>query len=387
MKDKLERRFKVLKEVSIFNQSDDDTIAEIAKALSYYKFDPDVTIFRKDEMGDAMFIIESGSVKVHDGDYVFSVLREDDVFGEYYLVDSQKRSASITTLEETELLRIDQDTFFRLMASNINITKGILKSSIGRLRNMNLIEEELAGKNKEIERQKSELADMNATKDKFFSIIAHDLRGPLGTIMSFFDFLNSSINDLEKKEIIELVKSIHESTDRLLRLLDNLLQWSRVQTGQLTSHKENFDIRPVVDSNLELLQFNAKEKGIYLFSEIEKPLKVFADKNMISTVIRNLIGNAIKFTPSDGKIWVSASEHDSFAHVRVHDTGIGIDKENMDKLFRIDVKHSTPGTNEEKGTGLGLNLCKDFVEKNGGQITVKSTPGKGTVISFTVPKK
>ncbi|MCF8229367.1 MAG: cyclic nucleotide-binding domain-containing protein [Bacteroidales bacterium] len=387
MKDKLERRFKVLKEVSIFNQSDDDTIAEIAKALSYYKFDPDVTIFRKDEMGDAMFIIELGSVKVHDGDYVFSVLREDDVFGEYYLVDSQKRSASITTLEETELLRIDQDTFFRLMASNINITKGILKSSIGRLRNMNLIEEELAGKNKEIERQKSELADMNATKDKFFSIIAHDLRGPLGTIMSFFDFLNSSINDLEKKEIIELVKSIHESTDRLLRLLDNLLQWSRVQTGQLTSHKENFDIRPVVDSNLELLQFNAKEKGIYLFSEIEKPLKVFADKNMISTVIRNLIGNAIKFTPSDGKIWVSASEHDSFAHVRVHDTGIGIDKENMDKLFRIDVKHSTPGTNEEKGTGLGLNLCKDFVEKNGGQITVKSTPGKGTVISFTVPKK
>ncbi|MDZ7743289.1 MAG: cyclic nucleotide-binding domain-containing protein [Bacteroidota bacterium] len=213
MKDKMERRFRVLKEVSIFKESDDETIAEIAAALAYYKFDAGSTVFYKDEMGDAMFIIESGSVKVHDGEYVFSVLKEDDVFGEYYLIDSQKRSASVTTMEETELLRIDQETFYRLIAGNIEITKGILKSSIGRLRQMNLIEEELAARNREIEKQKAELADLNATKDKFFSIIAHDLRGPLGTIMNFFDFsIPQSMTWIRKRSLNWLTAFTNQPT-------------------------------------------------------------------------------------------------------------------------------------------------------------------------------
>ncbi len=385
MKDKMERRFRVLKEVSIFKESDDDTIAEIATALAYYKFDAGSTVFHKDEMGDAMFIIESGSVKVHDGEYVFSVLKEDDVFGEYYLIDSQKRSASVTTMEETELLRIDQETFYRLIAGNIKITKGILKSSISRLRQMNLIEEELAAKNREIEKQKAELADLNATKDKFFSIIAHDLRGPLGTIMNFFDFLNSSIDDLDKKEIIELVNSIHESTDRLLKLLDNLLQWAQVQTGQLTTEQEVFDLRHLIDSNIDLLMINAHEKGVNLSSNLDDRLLVHADKNMIHTVIRNLISNAVKFTGKGGSVWLTATKENDFVKISVHDTGVGIRKESLDKLFRIDIKHSTPGTNDEKGTGLGLNLCKDFVEMNGGEIQAESKPGAGTVISFTLP--
>ena len=385
MKDKIDRRIRVLKEVSIFRESSEDTIAEIAAAMDYYKFDAGITIFHKDELGDAMFIIESGSVKVHDDDYVFSVLHEDDVFGEYYLVDSQKRSASITTLDETELLRIKQDVFYNLIAGNINITRGILRSSVSRLRQMNTIEEELAAKNREIEEQKAELADLNASKDKFFSIIAHDLRGPLGTIMSFFDFLNSSIDDLDKKEIIELVNSIHESTDRLLKLLDNLLQWAQMQTGQLTTEREDFDLRHLIDNNIDLLMINAREKGLSLSNKVQGRFLVHADKNMINTVIRNLISNAIKFTKKGGKVWLTATMDDAFAKISVHDTGVGISKESLEKLFRIDVKHSTSGTNDEKGTGLGLNLCKDFVNMNGGEIHAESAPGKGTVISFSLP--
>ncbi|MCF8234502.1 MAG: cyclic nucleotide-binding domain-containing protein [Bacteroidales bacterium] len=385
--DKLSRRIKVLKQVSIFEETRGETLKIIAEALDYEFLEKDKTIVHKGEIGNAMFIIESGTVKVHDADYIFSVLKEDDVFGEYYLIDSEERSASVTTLEKTELLRINQETFYRLMARDINITRGILKSSVGRLRRMNEVEEELARKNIEIENRKKELLDLNATKDKFFSIIAHDVRSPLGTIISFFEFLNSNVEELDKMEIVDLVKSIYTSTDRLLKLLDNLLQWSRIQTGELQCKPENFDIRSVVLSNIDLLKMNAEKKGINLYSEIDSKTMVNADVNMTNAVLRNLISNGIKFTGQQGSVWVSSKRTNGKIAVSVHDTGIGISKENLKKLFRIDLKHSTPGTEDEKGTGLGLNLCKEFVEKNGGRIKVESKPGEGTVITFTVPLK
>lgn len=385
--DKLSRRIKVLKKVSIFEETREETLKIIAEALDYEFLEKDKTIVHKGDMGNAMFIIESGTVKVHDADYIFSVLKEDDVFGEYYLIDSEERSASVTTLEKTELLRINQETFYRLMSRDINITRGILKSSVGRLRRMNEVEEELARKNIEIENRKKELLDLNATKDKFFSIIAHDVRSPLGTIISFFEFLNSNVEELDKMEIVDLVKSIYASTDRLLKLLDNLLQWSRIQTGELQCKPETFDIRSVVLSNIDLLKMNAEKKGINLYSEIDNKTMVNADVNMINAVLRNLISNAIKFTGQQGSVWVSSKRTNGKIAVSVHDTGIGISKENLKKLFRIDLKHSTPGTEDEKGTGLGLNLCKEFVEKNGGRIKMESKPGEGTVITFTVPLK
>ncbi|MCF8344734.1 MAG: cyclic nucleotide-binding domain-containing protein [Bacteroidales bacterium] len=385
--DKLSRRIKVLKQVSIFEETRGETLKIIAEALDYEFLEKDKTIVHKGEIGNAMFIIESGTVKVHDADYIFSVLKEEDVFGEYYLIDSEERSASVTTLEKTELLRINQETFYRLMARDINITRGILKSSVGRLRRMNEVEEELARKNIEIENRKKELLDLNATKDKFFSIIAHDVRSPLGTIISFFEFLNSNVEELDKMEIVDLVKSIYTSTDRLLKLLDNLLQWSRIQTGELQCKPENFDIRSVVLSNIDLLKMNAEKKGINLYSEIDSKTMVNADVNMTNAVLRNLISNGIKFTGQQGSVWVSSKRTNGKIAVSVHDTGIGISKENLKKLFRIDLKHSTPGTEDEKGTGLGLNLCKEFVEKNGGRIKVESKPGEGTVITFTVPLK
>lgn len=383
--DKLSRRIAVLKNVSIFEETPDDTLVHIAEALSYKLIAKDTTIFHKGEIGDAMFIIESGSVKVHDEDYVFSVLETDDVFGEYYLIDSEERSASITTIEGTELLKIHQDTFYQLMAKNINITRGILKASVGRLRHMNEIEEEIARKKIEIEKQKKELIELNATKDKFFSIIAHDLRSPLGTIISFFEFLNSNVDGLDKTEIIDLVHSIYKSTDRLLKLLDNLLQWSRVQTGQLECKPEEFDLKGIVHANIDLLRMNAEKKDIVLYSEVDDNICVFADHNMINTVIRNLINNALKFTHSGGSVWVTAKKTNGRAEIAVHDTGIGISKETLKKLFRIDLKHTTIGTDEEKGTGLGLNLCKEFIENNNGKIRVESIPGNGTTVKFTLP--
>ncbi len=384
-KDKLSRRIAVLKDVSIFSKTEEETLIHIAEALSYEIHSKGMTLFHKGEMGDAMFIIESGSVKVHDGDHVFSILEADDFFGEYYLIDSEERSASITTLDETELLRINQETFYNLMSRNIGIIKGILKTDIARLRFMNEIEEELASKNDEINRQKVELEELNATKDKFFSILAHDLRSPLGTIISFFEFLNSQIDDLNKHEIVDLVKSIHHSTDRLLKLLDNLLQWSRIQTGHLICQPELFDVKESVDTSIELLEMNSQKKDINLYSEIKESLYVYADINMITTIIRNLISNSIKFSHSGDSVWVSAVHANNAVELSVHDTGIGIAKKSIERLFRLDVKHSTTGTHDEKGTGLGLNLCKEFIELNEGKIDVESEPGKGTIVRITLP--
>jgi two-component system, sensor histidine kinase and response regulator len=387
MKNPHPHRIELLKQVSIFANSDHNTIDQIAQHMVYFSYEKEVCIFNKGEMGDAMFIIDSGSVRVHDGDYVFSVLKMDDVFGEYYLIDTEERSASITTVEKTGLYRIDQHTFYTIMSKNMNIIKGILKNSVGRLRTMNEVEEDLASKNAEIEKQKIELAELNATKDKFFSIIAHDLRSPLGTILSFFDLVDSSISALDKTEIIDLIKGIHGSTENMLKLLDNLLQWSGIQTGQMSLNKELFDVSFSINTSIELFGMNAETKGIQLYSEVPEGQLVFGDTNMVTTVIRNLISNALKFTHKGGKVWVSSEENNDFLQIVISDTGIGIKKENIAKLFRIDTRHTTIGTGNEKGTGLGLNLCQSFIEKNNGTIKVKSEFGKGTSMIISLPKK
>lgn len=384
-KDKISRRIKVLKEVSIFRNSSEILLEHIAGSLNYFLVPASTTIFHKGDMGNDMFIIESGSVKVHDNDYVFSVLKEEEFFGEYYLIDSEKRSASITTIEETELLQISQSTFYELMAGNNMILKEMLVASVGRLRLMNQIEEQLARKNDEIKKQKTELEQINATRDKFFSILAHDLRSPLTTIISLFDLLNNQLGDLSKNEIVDLIKNINSSTNNVLKLLDNLLQWAQLQTGQLKCHITPLNLRVLAGNNINLLKINAERKGVSLFSEIGQDIWVNADENMINTVFRNLISNAIKFTKSDDSIWITAIKKDCFAEITVHDTGVGIPQKKLKDLFRLDVKNSTPGTAEEQGTGLGLNLCKEFVEENGGEIFVKSQAGKGTRVSFTLP--
>ncbi len=390
---KITKRISVLKETNIFSETHEETLKIIAMSLTEYYAKKGEVIVHKGDIGDAMFIIEKGSVKVHDGDYIFSVLKVDQVFGEYYLIDSDVRSASVTALENTELMWINQDTFYFLMAKNINITRGILKASVNRLRQMNVIEEELASKNIKIkkqkdklEKQRQQLTELNATKDKFFSIIAHDLRSPLSTIISFFDFLNSQLDDLDKEEMIGLIQNIHNSTNSLLKLLDNLLQWSSAQTGRIVCEPKKFDLAQVAKANIDFSRMNAERKKIKLFSEIKEKTFVFADENMITTVIRNLISNSLKFTKEEGSVSITAKDTGKFIEVSVIDTGVGIKKESIKKLFRIDVKHTTIGTFQEKGSGLGLILCKEFIENNGGKIRVESEPGKGTTIKFTLPK-
>ncbi len=238
----------------------------------------------------------------------------------------------------------------------------------------------------QIKKIAEELELLNTTKDKFFSIIAHDLRNPFITILGFSDLLLTDYSELSDDEIKFYLEEMKKSAEVSHNLLQNLLQWSRSQTGRIEFHPAEIPLANLVKVNLELLETTATRKGVSIICEMESSIKVFADEDMLNTVIRNLITNAIKFTSTNGKITISAVEQGEFAEISVSDTGVGMDNNVLSNLFRLDVSHTSFGTNSEAGTGLGLILCKEFVEKNGGKIWVESKVGEGSKFSFTLPK-
>jgi signal transduction histidine kinase len=240
--------------------------------------------------------------------------------------------------------------------------------------------------NARVEQQNIELQNLNATKDKFFSILGHDLKSPLNSLSSFSNLLINYFDSLSKEEIQTLAKDLDKSLKNLYSLLDNLLEWARSQTGNINFTPESFDLIGVLNENKDLLRAQASNKGISIVQDKTESMMISAHKHSITTVVRNLVGNAIKFTPTNGQIKIHASENQNETVVAISDTGVGMSEAVMKNLFRIDSKHSTLGTANEKGTGLGLVLCKDFVEKNGGRLWVESTEGKGTTFYFSIQK-
>ena len=240
---------------------------------------------------------------------------------------------------------------------------------------------------KALRESEQHLREANAAKDKFFSIIAHDLKNPLTTMLSGSETLSEFIDYMTKDDMKNFATSINESTRRLYNLLTNLLEWSRSQTGKIEYRPNIVDIEAMVLNVITLLISNAKAKFIELVSEIKPDTTAFCDENLILIVLRNLISNAIKFTDDGGKVIVSANDDGDFITISVADNGVGISPENLAKLFRIDVSYTTKGTQSEAGTGLGLLLCKEFIEQNKGKIWAESEPGKGSTFKFTLPIK
>ncbi|MFC2104844.1 PAS domain S-box protein [Bacteroidota bacterium] len=234
-------------------------------------------------------------------------------------------------------------------------------------------------------RSEQRLRELNATKDKFFSIIAHDLKNPFNDLMGFTQLLALNIDKYDKSKIEQFTQIIHQSSKLAYNLLENLLDWSRSQTGILKFKPEKICINNLVKENIDLLISTAQNKNIQIYSEFDNDLFAFADKNMVRTIIRNLISNAIKYTNQGGYIKINSYCNSNFCELSVSDSGIGISEENITKIFKIDESFSTSGTEKEKGTGLGLILCKEFVEKNKGKLKVQSKPGKGSTFSFTLP--
>ncbi len=238
----------------------------------------------------------------------------------------------------------------------------------------------------EVQKQALELSQLNATKDKFFSMIAHDLRNPFNNIQGLSELILSELQNKNYDNIAEYADYIMQSSKKTFELLENLLEWAKIQTGRLEANPEKFRILSIIRDNASLLNEIASKKEIEISIDEKKNPEVYADKNMIKTIIRNLITNALKFTPSKGKINININEEDEFVRVGITDTGIGIHKEDLQKLFNID-SNNTVKNKEERGSGLGLILCKELIEINNGEIFVESEVGKGSTFYFTVPVK
>jgi len=239
---------------------------------------------------------------------------------------------------------------------------------------------------KEIESQRDRLEKLNITKDKFFYIIAHDLRNPFHSIMGFSDLLIKNYADIDDQTKKEYLGMILESSQYASNLLENLLHWSRTQTESFKYEPSEILIARTIDQNLHILRAYIEKKGLSINSKVDSNAKVYADKNMLDMIVRNLINNAVKFTPRGGKITIKSQDKKDFLAISITDTGIGIKSEDLPKLFHLETFYTTPGTEEESGTGLGLIICNEFVKKNGGEMFVDSKPGKGTTFTFTLPK-
>jgi PAS domain S-box-containing protein len=237
----------------------------------------------------------------------------------------------------------------------------------------------------QLRQQKEELDELNATKDKFFSILAHDLKNPFTSLYSLSQMIDESYHNLEEEDKLLALKRIHNSTELIYNLLENLLTWSKSQSGSIEYAPCKFKLSVPIRENINLYRIFAEKKGVRLRSNVRETCAAYADQLMINTVLRNLINNAIKFTDSGKEVEVNVREEKKFLEVEVKDQGVGISPENLEKLFRIDVKYKTTGTSGEKGTGLGLILCHEFVQKNFGAIWCESELGQGSSFFFTIP--
>jgi len=398
MREKVER-VKFLKNVSLFKDTPEKTLERIAKGMRQVHVEKGKAIFNKGDSMRALYIVISGSLQVHDGEYIFSTFDENDFFGEYSLIDEETRSATVTAIVPSEVYELSYEKFSMFLENEPVLARSMLKGFVQRLRDNNILEERLTRRTLEIqkqkneiiherdelEKQKKELVTLNNTKDKFFSIIGHDLKNPFSTVIGLSELLLDDFDSFEKERLKVFIEQINKFSSNAYALLENLLQWARSQTGKLKLTKNLYNLRDVIEDNIELLSGNAKQKNITLNYPNESAFWNF-DVNMISTVIRNLISNAIKFTHENGQIDIKYEERANKLYVSVADTGMGIAKKDLPKLFKLDINPTTIGTSDEKGTGLGLILCSEFIERHGGEIWAESEPGEGSIFKFYLPE-
>jgi PAS domain S-box-containing protein len=237
----------------------------------------------------------------------------------------------------------------------------------------------------EIKKQNEELSKINAEKDKFFSIIAHDLKSPFQGLLGLTELMLLADEDFTKEELLQYGKDLFKTASNVYKLLENLLQWAMMRKGSVDFTPKVLPISVCVEQNIEVLKQRAAQKGITLINDVSSNESVYADEKMVDTILRNLLSNAVKFTKRNGEVIVRAININSeIVEVSVSDTGIGISEKNVNRLFKIEEKVGSKGTEGEESTGIGLLLCKDFVEKNGGNIWVESVEGAGSTFHFTL---
>jgi len=346
-------------------------------ALAYEKVQDYKTALANQKLyqtfSDSLFNIQStGKIAEIQSKYDFDVAENENVL---LKKENEIKSLAIERQKNRQILLL---IILLIVFGTIVIVLRRLKKN----REINVL---LTAKNEEINLKSQELEKLNWSKDKFFSILAHDLRNPFNSILGSLEILSTEYPRLDETDRLQLIQLTHKSALATNNLLTNLLDWSTIQRGGINLEKDYCDIAPLIQESVNIHQSLASQKEITIDNQILNGEKAFVDKKSILVTFNNLINNAIKFTPPKGKVTISSDLSDGFIHIRIKDTGIGIPPEILRSLFRIEATRSRPGTNQEPGTGLGLFLCKDFTELNGGKISVTSEVNAGSSFQVSLP--
>jgi len=334
-----------------------ESLSDYKNALSYYK--------KYSQTKDSIFSKDS-SLKIADIEHQFELdLRENQIKLKNLQIENKTKQMQIQIVVSSIILVL---IIFIIILIN------------RKRQHQNAINALLSHKNEE-------LLQVNATKDKLLSIISHDLRGPISSFTGLTQIIAEDMSGLTNENIHDIAVSMRKSATNLYSLLENLLQWSSLQRGFLTSDPEIQELLPIIDVSLTSVMDHASKKDIQVLCNINTDIKVLADTNLLQTVLRNLVSNAIKYTPRGGKISISAKENlTNHIEIAISDSGIGMSSSLIENLFRIDVKTNRKGTEGEPSAGLGLMLCKEFIEKLGGKLWIESIEGQGSTFYFTLPK-
>lgn len=393
----MEERLAALKKVRIFSETSDDVLIEIASVVTEEKYKRGQNIFKKGDVGDAMYIINQGSVRVHDGNHVLSRLTQGQVFGEFALFDKETRSASVTAEESTSLFKLDQDDFYDVMAGKAEVTKGVLIKVIRRIREMNELEGKLAKSYLKIQKQKNEIEEIhqnileqkvelektneqllriNEEKNQLISIVSHGLRNPLTSSLCVMDLLEQECENCtdEQKEYIQV---IHKSLRRMNSLINQTLDIDIIELQREKLKLENVNLAEVLRLIEEGFKYTLSLKKLNLDLKVED-LYATVDKNFVYIIFDNLLSNAIKFSPVKKKITIDLFESDGKIITEISDEGPGISDEALKTLF------DKPQVHDRQTDKTGLSIAKKYVEAMDGLLDCKSKFGQGTtfVVKF-----
>jgi signal transduction histidine kinase len=393
----LNKRIEVLKLTKVFSETEETVLGEIALELDEIKAKRNQNIFKKGEEGDAMYIIKSGSVRVHDGGHILSRLYSGQVFGEFALFDKESRSASVTADEPVVLYRLSRDNFYRIMAEKAEVTKSVLRKVIKRIREMNELESKLAKSYLKIQRQKNEIEEqrdsilkqkaeleeannnlikLNEEKNRLISVVSHGLRNPLTSSLSVIDLLENETENLseDQKEYIRLISN---SLRRMNSMINQTLDIDTIQLQRSNLKPEKVNLARILKQVEKSFKYALKIKKLTLELKTED-LFVEVDRNFIFLIFDNIVSNAVKFSPSDSKITIDLFQSGNDAIVEISDEGPGISREALHTLF------DKPQIHGRQKDRTGLSIVKKYVEAMHGKIECLSKPGQGTtfVVSF-----
>jgi len=374
----------LLKKIQLFSDLHKPTLKKIADLLEDMEYQKGHYVFKKGDEGDAVFIITEGSVSVKDEDLVLSTLKEGEVFGEYALIDNKSRSASIFAEETLKILRLDRNSFSRLLAENKEIQNALLHLFVNRLREHDALEKQLADQTKQIIRQKESLEELNEEKNHLMGIIAHDLRNPLASTLSLAELLKSESENFDEDQMI-CINGIIKALNRMCHMVDRILDVKALEAKEEQVSLEKVELSEIIEHAYDNYKSKIQAKDLKVHLNLNK-IQARVDRQYMLQVLENLISNAIKFSPPEKSIFLNLWVHEGKAHIGIKDEGPGISTEDQKKLFHKFQQLSARPTAGESSTGLGLSIVKKYTELMNGNVWCESEPGKGAKFVVTFEK-